>query len=44
MVSTLACGSGAVMTSPPPGPRRIRATAWYSSRRTASRSTARLMP
>ncbi len=35
---------GAVTTRPPPGPRRIRATFWSSTRRTASRNTARLMP
>ena len=33
---------GSVMTSPPPGPRRVQATCWCSTSRTASRNTARL--
>src|SRR4051794_8769147 len=36
--------SGETTNSPPPGPRRIRATWWCSTSRTASRSTARLTP
>ncbi len=35
---------GAVTMRPPPGPRRILATFWSSTRRTASRNTARLVP
>ena len=35
---------GAVTIRPPPGPRRILATFWSSTRRTASRNTARLVP
>src|SRR5882724_2908937 len=36
--------SGSQISSPPLGPRRIRATWWCSTRRTASRSTDRLTP